>query len=103
MNASVLICSLFFSFVLVVIVVVVDNSTGRNFVEIIRVIDSLQLSSVKSVTTPANWKQGDDVIVHPSIDDDQVRIMLSLTMNNNKQPTNQPTNQQLANQQNIPH
>eukprot|EP01113_Clastostelium_recurvatum_P022666 TRINITY_DN270_c0_g1_i2.p1 TRINITY_DN270_c0_g1~~TRINITY_DN270_c0_g1_i2.p1 ORF type:complete len:236 (-),score=76.76 TRINITY_DN270_c0_g1_i2:91-732(-) len=47
-------------------------STGRNFTELIRVIDSLQLSS-KSVTTPADWKQGDDVIVHPSIDDEEAK------------------------------
>lgn len=38
-------------------------STGRNFEEIIRVIDSLQLTAAYSVATPANWKQGDDVII----------------------------------------
>lgn len=42
-------------------------STGRNFTEIIRVIDSLQLTANFSVATPANWKQGEDVVVIPSI------------------------------------
>lgn len=42
-------------------------STGRNFDEILRVIDSLQLTANYSVATPANWKQGDDVVVAPSI------------------------------------
>jgi alkyl hydroperoxide reductase subunit AhpC len=42
-------------------------STGRNFNEILRVIDSLQLTATHSVATPADWKQGDNVIVVPSI------------------------------------
>jgi alkyl hydroperoxide reductase subunit AhpC len=42
-------------------------STGRNFNEIVRVIDSLQLTANYSVATPADWKQGDNVIVVPSI------------------------------------
>jgi alkyl hydroperoxide reductase subunit AhpC len=42
-------------------------STGRNFNEILRVIDSLQLTAGYSVATPANWKQGEDVVVVPSI------------------------------------
>ena len=42
-------------------------STGRNFDEILRVIDSLQLTAHYSVATPANWKQGDDVVVVPAI------------------------------------
>jgi thioredoxin-dependent peroxiredoxin len=42
-------------------------STGRNFVEILRVIDSLQLTANHSVATPADWKHGEDVIVVPSI------------------------------------
>ncbi|MEM6633941.1 MAG: peroxiredoxin [Bacteroidota bacterium] len=47
-------------------------STGRNFVEILRVIDSLQLTANYSVATPADWKDGDDVIISPSIPDEQV-------------------------------
>lgn len=42
-------------------------STGRNFLEILRVIDSLQLTADYSVATPADWKQGEDVVVSPSI------------------------------------
>ena len=42
-------------------------STGRNFEEILRVIDSLQLTANYQVATPANWKQGEDVVVIPSI------------------------------------
>jgi alkyl hydroperoxide reductase subunit AhpC len=42
-------------------------STGRNFTEILRVIDSLQLTADYSVATPADWKQGDDVVVIPAI------------------------------------
>jgi alkyl hydroperoxide reductase subunit AhpC len=42
-------------------------STGRNFVEVLRVIDSLQLTANYSVATPANWKDGEDVIVVPAV------------------------------------
>ncbi|HEY8400222.1 MAG TPA: peroxiredoxin [Cytophagaceae bacterium] len=44
-------------------------STGRNFDEIIRVVDSLQLTANYSVATPANWKDGEDVVILPSIAD----------------------------------
>ena len=47
-------------------------STGRNFDEILRVIDSLQLTDSHSVATPANWKNGDDVIIVPSLQDPDV-------------------------------
>jgi len=46
-------------------------STGRNFDEIIRVVDSLQLGDKYRVTTPVNWKQGDRVIIHPSVKGDE--------------------------------
>lgn len=42
-------------------------STGRNFTEVLRVIDSLQLTALYSVATPADWKNGEDVIVVPSV------------------------------------
>ena len=47
-------------------------STGRNFDEILRVIDSLQLTDKYSVATPVNWKDGDDVIIVPSLQDPEV-------------------------------
>ncbi|HWT29355.1 MAG TPA: peroxiredoxin [Methylophilaceae bacterium] len=47
-------------------------STGRNFNEILRVIDSLQLTDSHSVATPANWKDGDDVVIVPSLQDPDV-------------------------------
>ena len=48
-------------------------STGRNFQEILRVIDSLQLTDHHSVATPVNWKDGDDCVVVPSIPTDEAR------------------------------
>ncbi|HWU34273.1 MAG TPA: peroxiredoxin [Methylovorus sp.] len=47
-------------------------STGRNFDEILRVIDSLQLTEYHSVATPANWKDGDDVVIVPSLTDPDI-------------------------------
>jgi len=47
-------------------------STGRNFAEILRVIDSLQLTDKHSVATPANWQQGGDVVISPSLQDPEV-------------------------------
>jgi alkyl hydroperoxide reductase subunit AhpC len=47
-------------------------SAGRNFDEILRVIDSLQLTDTYSVATPANWKDGDDVVIVPSLKDPEV-------------------------------
>ncbi len=44
-------------------------STGRNFDELLRVIDSLQLTANYSVATPANWKDGEDVVIAPAIAD----------------------------------
>ena len=46
-------------------------STGRNFVEILRTIDSLQLTDRRSVATPVNWKPGDPVIVSPKLSDEE--------------------------------
>ncbi|MGE0042244.1 MAG: peroxiredoxin [Vicinamibacterales bacterium] len=48
-------------------------STGRNFLEILRVIDSLQLTTEFPVATPADWKPGEDVIISNSLNDDQAR------------------------------
>jgi alkyl hydroperoxide reductase subunit AhpC len=48
-------------------------STGRNFDEILRVIDSLQLTANHKVATPANWKDGEDVIIVPAVSDDDAK------------------------------
>ena len=47
-------------------------ATGRNFNEILRVIDSLQLTDNYSVATPVDWKQGDDVVILPSVADEDI-------------------------------
>ncbi|NND33989.1 MAG: peroxiredoxin [Saprospiraceae bacterium] len=48
-------------------------STGRNFMEILRVIDSLQLTAYEKVATPADWKHGEDVVILPSVSDEDAR------------------------------
>jgi alkyl hydroperoxide reductase subunit AhpC len=55
------------------LMIVYPMTTGRNFDEVIRVIDSLQLTAQHKVATPVNWKQGDDVIIAGSVSDDEAR------------------------------
>jgi alkyl hydroperoxide reductase subunit AhpC len=55
------------------LILVYPMTTGRNFDEVLRVIDSLQLTAEHKVATPAQWQQGDDVIIAGSVSDEQAR------------------------------
>jgi alkyl hydroperoxide reductase subunit AhpC len=55
------------------LILVYPMTTGRNFDEVLRVIDSLQLTAKHRVATPANWKQGEDVIIAGSVSDDEAK------------------------------
>jgi alkyl hydroperoxide reductase subunit AhpC len=55
------------------LILVYPMTTGRNFDEVLRVIDSLQLTANNQVATPAQWKQGDDVIIAGSVSDEEAR------------------------------
>jgi thioredoxin-dependent peroxiredoxin len=55
------------------LILVYPMSTGRNFDEVIRVIDALQLSAKHKVSTPVNWKQGEDVIISGAVSEDEAK------------------------------
>jgi len=48
-------------------------STGRNFDEILRMLDSMQLTAKHKVATPVNWKVGEDVVIVPAVSDEEAR------------------------------
>lgn len=54
------------------LIIVYPPSTGRNFDELLRVIDSLQLTAYRKLATPANWKQGDDCVISPSVSNEEI-------------------------------
>ena len=60
------------------LIITYPASTGRNFNEILRVIDSLQLTAYHKVATPANWKQGDDCVVVPSVTNEEIAELFPL-------------------------
>jgi alkyl hydroperoxide reductase subunit AhpC len=57
------------------LILVYPMTTGRNFDEVLRVIDSLQLTAKHKVSTPVNWRRGEDVIIAGSVSDDEARKM----------------------------
>jgi len=59
----------------IMLMITYPASTGRNFDELLRVIDSLQLTAYYKVATPANWKKGEDVVISPSISNEEAKNM----------------------------
>ena len=58
---------------LIKLILTYPMTTGRNFDEVLRVLDSMQLTAKHKVATPVNWKSGDDVIIVPAVSDDEAK------------------------------
>ena len=59
------------------LIITYPASTGRNFDELLRVIDSLQLTAYHKVATPANWNHGDDVVISPAVSNDDAEKLFT--------------------------
>ena len=60
---------------LIKLIIAYPMTTGRNFDEIVRVIDSMQMTAKYKVATPVNWKQGEDVIITAAVSDDEAKTL----------------------------
>ena len=69
------------------LVLLYPMTTGRNFDEVLRVIDSLQLTAKHRVSTPVNWKQGEDVIIAGSVSNDEAQARSGRTAGRSRSPT----------------
>jgi alkyl hydroperoxide reductase subunit AhpC len=77
---------------LIKLILVYPMTTGRNFNEVLRVIDSMQLTAKHRVATPADWKQGEDVIITPAVSDEEAENLFPgfLTLKPYLRTTKQP-------------
>ena len=60
---------------LVKLIIAYPASTGRNFDEVLRVVDSLQLTAYQKVATPVNWQNGDECVIVPTVSDDDAKSL----------------------------
>ena len=63
-------------------------TTGRNFDEILRVVDSLQLTAQKKVATPSGWKPGDEVMIQPTVKDEELSTLFPKGTRQENVPSN---------------